>query len=114
MTGKEQINPKAKFAQKRPLHVRSTNFTREASNRPSWAFNAILRGIKNNLPNRKYRNETYESFSREYHTALKEGRYEEAVMCLMLMKMICRHEKDEKSERTIAEIVLKIIAERFF
>lgn len=75
----------------------------------SWPFCEILQALHEHARDKGFRNSAYRWLSKGYNGALEAGEFEGSVICLMLMRLILKHEESENDARLIAVIASDII-----
>ena len=75
----------------------------------SRAFSEILRHVHEDVIDQESRDVYYQHFSEEYNDALREGRFGDALVYLMMMRIIIKAEGLDDDAENIAFIADKII-----
>ena len=82
----------------------------EARNPDSLRFSEILRHIQSSLPSETFRDRLFQDISKANNKALEAGRYEEAVICNMIMSMVYREEGHVSNAMLTARIAKMILS----
>lgn len=75
----------------------------------SRAFRGFLQGIHEGIMSEEYRNRAYQDFSCGYNGSLRAGHFEDAVIYLMMMRLIVLEENAPDNARMLAETVAYIV-----